>query len=133
MEGNTPTGMHSFCPSLLRSSKLPPQTWARKARREGGEPESWGVCQLQPEGADGAAALGLEKSCEWEALRESSGIDNGWERGGEEGKEGFFATVYKHQDLQSIRRSSCLLGNRVMHGHSTIEHRPQVSGNFLQG
>lgn len=101
----------------------------RQGEREG----SWGGCQLQPEGADGDTAL--EKSGEWEAPKESSGIEKGWEQGGEEGKELLFATVYKHQDLQSIKRSSCLLRNRVMQGHSysTIEHRPRVAGNLLQG
>lgn len=106
----------------------------RKARREGGELGSWGGCQLQPEGADGDTALGLEKSSEWEAPKESSGIEEEWEQGGEEGKEFLFATAYKHQDLQSIRRPSYLLRNRVMqgHGYSTVKHRPWVAGN-LQG
>ena len=104
-----------------------------KERRRG--ERSWGGCQLQPEGADGDAALGLEKSGEWEAPKESSGMEKGWELGGEGGKDFLFATVYKHQNLQSIRRSSCLLRNRVMQGHSysTTEHRPRVAGNMLQG
>lgn len=77
----------------LLSREIPPYTWARKARGEGGDAGSWGGCQLQPQGADGDAALGLEKSSEWEALKESSGIEKGWEQGGEEGKEFLIATL----------------------------------------
>lgn len=112
--------------SELQSSEVPPHTWARKARREGEKLGRWGGCQLQPEGADGAAALGLEKSSEWEAPKESSGIEKGWEPRGKEGKEFLFATLYKHQDLRGIRRFSCLLRNRIVqeHGYSTVEQRP---------
>lgn len=90
-----------------------------------------GGCQLQPEGADGDTALGLEKSSEWEALKESSGTERGWQRGAEEHKEFLFATVCKHQHLQSIRRSGCLLRDRVVqgHGYSTIKW---LAGNPLQ-
>lgn len=96
-------------------SKVPTHTpgQGRQREREG----SWGGCQLQPEGADGEAVLGLEKCREWEAPKESLGIDKGWKQGGKEEKV-LFASVYKHQEFQSIRKlylvSTARFGNRAL-------------------
>lgn len=96
--------MHSPCPLLRRvysvcctAKCLHTPGQGRQREREG----SWEGCQLQPEGADGDALLGLGKCSEWEAPKESSGIEKGWKQGVKEEKV-LFATLCKHQESQSI-------------------------------